>query len=314
MKELVVLSGKGGTGKTSVVAALATLAERKLLADCDVDAANLHLILDPTVRQREEFSGGKKARIASAACDGCGRCREVCRYDAVKVTEQQGESVFRIDALACEGCGVCAWSCPAEAIAFEPAVSGQWFVSDTRHGPMVHARLGAAAENSGKLVTLIRQQARRLAESEDLDLVIIDGSPGLGCQVIASLAGADLALLVAEPTLAGLHDFGRIAELAAHFKVPVVLFINKWDLNPGLSARLKREAQQRWIGVVGKARYSPVFTRAQRRGLSVVECQEECEGESGDESEMAAAADDLRTLWQNLEPLVTEDRLTLQPL
>ena len=297
-----MISGKGGTGKTSVVGALAALAENKLLADCDVDAANLHLILQPRIRQREDFSGGKRARIAPAACTACGQCLEVCRYDAVRVVDTGGEKTFRVDLLACEGCGVCARFCPTGAIVFEPVVNGQWFVSDTRHGPLVHARLSAGGENSGKLVTLIRQQARRLAEDQNLNLVIADGSRGIGCPVIASLTGADLALVVTEPTLAGVHDFGRITALAGHFSVPAVLCINKWDLNPELAKRLEQEAYQRQIGVVGRIQYSPVFTQAQRRGVSVVEC----DGET--------AGGDLRTLWQNLKPLVTEDELTLKVL
>ena len=302
MKELVVISGKGGTGKTSVVGSLAALAEYKLLADCDVDAANLHLILKPRIRQCEDFSGGKRARIDPAGCAASGQCLEVCRYDAVRVVDTGGEKSFRIDPLACEGCGVCAHFCPTGAIVFEPVVNGQWFVSDTRHGPLVHARLSAGGENSGKLVTLIRQQARRLAEDQGLNLVIADGSPGIGCPVIASLTGADLALVVTEPTLAGIHDFGRIADLAAHFSVPIVLCINKWDLNPELTRRLEQEADQQEISVVGRIRYSPAFTQAQRRGVSVVECDGEPAGE------------DLRALWQNLKPLITEDELTLKLL
>ena len=300
MKELVVISGKGGTGKTSVVGSLAALAEYKLLADCDVDAANLHLILKPRIRQREDFSGGKRARIDPAGCTVCGQCLEVCRYDAVRVVDTGGEKSFRVDPLACEGCGVCAHFCPTGAMVFEPVVNGQWFVSDTRHGPLVHARLSAGGENSGKLVTLIRQQARRLAEDQNLNLVIADGPPGIGCPVIASLTGADLALVVTEPTLAGVHDFGRIADLAAHFSVPVALCINKWDLNIELAKRLEQEADQRQIIVVGRMRYDPVFTQAQRRGVSVVECDGK------------GAGGDLRTLWQNLQPLVTEDELSFK--
>ena len=302
MKELLVISGKGGTGKTSVVAALATLAENKLLADCDVDASNLHLILDPRIRYQEDFSGGKAARIDPAACVACGKCWEVCRYDAVRVVDVEGEKSYRIDPLACEGCGVCPCFCPSAAIVFEPVVNGQWFVSDTRHGTLVHARLSAGGENSGKLVSLIRQQARRIAEEQHLNLVIADGSPGIGCPVIASLSGADWALAVAEPTRAGIHDFRRIADLAAHFSVPVALCINKWDLNPELTKCLEQEALQRQIVVVGKVRYDPAFTQAQRRGISVVECDGEPAGE------------DLRALWQNLKPLVTEDKLTLNIL
>lgn len=309
MRELVVVSGKGGTGKTSIVAALAALSGRALLADCDVDAANLHLALQPTVRQREVFAGGQRARIDPARCTGCGRCAEVCRFAAVRAAapayasgEPAPAPVYHSDPMACEGCGVCTWCCPEQAIAFEPAISGEWFVSDTRHGPMVHARLYPGGENSGKLVTLIRRQARQLAELHGLELIVVDGSPGIGCQVMASVTGADLVLIVSEPTLAGLHDFGRIADLAAHFQAPAALCINKCDLNPQLTLELERAAHDRRIGVVGRIRYTAAFTRAQRRGLSVVECDDD------------PAADEVRQVWAHLEPLVGDGELALNTL
>ena len=296
MKELVTISGKGGTGKTSVVAALAALAENKLMVDCDVDAANLHLLLEPQIRQREPFSGGKQAWIDPDRCSACGECGELCRYGAIR----NAEDIWSVDPLACEGCGVCAWFCPVEAICFEPVINGEWFTSDTRHGMLIHARLQAGGENSGKLVTLLRQRAREWAELWGLELIIADGSPGVGCQVIASLSGADLALVVSEPTLSGIHDFGRIADLAAHFTVPAVLCINKWDLNSEMTTRLEEEAKQRGIEVVGQVRYDSAFIRAQRLGLSLVECDGE------------PAAEDLKALWKNIQFLVVDGKTTLK--
>jgi MinD superfamily P-loop ATPase len=296
VKELVTISGKGGTGKTSVVAALATLAKEKLLVDCDVDAANLHLLLEPQIKQRESFSGGKQAQIDPDRCSACGQCGELCRYGAIRNSEE----IWSVDPLACEGCGVCAWFCPADAIRFESVINGEWFTSDTRHGTLIHARLQAGGENSGRLVTLLRQRARELAELLGLELIIADGSPGVGCQVIASLSGADLALVVSEPTLSGIHDFGRIADLAAHFTVPAVLCINKWDINPKMTTRLEEEAERRGIQVVGRVRYDSAFTRAQRRGLSLIECDGE------------PAAEDLKGLWKNIQLLVVDGETTLK--
>ena len=290
-KELVVISGKGGTGKTSIVAAFATLAEGAVLADCDVDAADLHLVLEPRVRHREDFSGGKDARIDPEACTGCGTCEEVCRFDAVHCEESgdgRVKGTFRIDPIACEGCGVCAWFCPESAIAYEDAVKGEWFVSDTRRGPMVHARLGIAEENSGKLVTLVRQRSRELAEDQGLGLVIIDGSPGIGCPVIASVTGCDLALVVTEPTLSGAHDFGRVADLTAHFGIPTAVCVNKWDLSPDMTGRIEEGARQRGVAVVGRVRYDPAVTRAQSVKASVVEY-------TG-----GAVSQDIRALWRHV--------------
>jgi MinD superfamily P-loop ATPase len=275
-KELVVISGKGGTGKTSLVASFAALAERVVLADCDVDAADLHLVLDPTVRRREPFSGGKRARIDGDRCTACGKCEALCRFGAITFDGPANGGVsktYRVDPIACEGCGVCAWFCPADAIEFAPVVNGEWFVSDTRHGPMVHARLGVAEENSGKLVTTVRQQARALARRRGAALVLIDGSPGIGCPVIASISGADLVLIVTEPTLSGLHDLGRVADVAGHFGIPGMVCTNKWDLNPELAASIDRQARRRGLTVAGRVRYDRAVTDAQLRRQAVVEYQ-----------------------------------------
>ena len=274
MKEVVVISGKGGTGKTSIVAAFATLAKGKALADCDVDASDLHLVLEPCVRYQEDFSGGKRARIRAEACTGCGKCHALCRFEAVHCDSPgkgDGGRACRIDPIACEGCGVCARFCPEKAIAFEAVVNGRWFISDTRHGPMVHARLGIAEENSGKLVSLVRRQARKIAEEQGLALILVDGAPGIGCPVIASIAGAGLALVVTEPTLSGAHDFGRVTDLAAHFGIPTAVCINKWDLNPEMAARIEKKAQQRGVSVVGRVRYDAAVTQAQIMKATVIE-------------------------------------------
>jgi MinD superfamily P-loop ATPase len=203
MNEIVVISGKGGTGKTSLVACFASIAEKKVVADCDVDAADLHLVLKPEIRRREQFVGGKKARIKSDLCIGCGICKEVCRFDAISETGSPDSPriIYRIDEISCEGCGVCHHFCPEGAVEFEDRVSGEWYRSETRYGPMVHAKLGIAQENSGKLVTIVRNQARAVAEEQDLDTILVDGSPGIGCPVIASITGASLVVIVTEPTL-----------------------------------------------------------------------------------------------------------------
>lgn len=275
MKELVVLSGKGGTGKTSLVASLAALLRPAVLVDCDVDAADLHLVLQPQIASRESFTGGSKARVLAERCTRCGRCVELCRFEAIHADGPAGpltDTTMRIDRLACEGCGVCADHCPAGAILFEPVVAGEWFVSQTRCGPMVHARLGVGAENSGKLVTQVRRTAQQVAAEKAMELVLCDGSPGIGCPVIASLTGASMVLFVVEPTPSGLHDFQRVAELAERLVVPGLLVVNKADLHPELAGRLRNAAITRGVAWLGDIPYDPEVTRAQIAGQSVVEC------------------------------------------
>jgi len=233
MKQMVVISGKGGTGKTMLTASFAVLAENKVMADCDVDAADLHLLLHPEIKERHEFRSGKTAVINKDICQECGECITVCRFNAISKD-------FEIDPISCEGCAICSFICPAEAIRMEENISGEWFISETKYGPMVHARLGIAEENSGKLVTLVRQNAQRIAEEESKDYVIIDGPPGIGCPVIASLANVDLALIVTEPTLSGIHDMERIALVAQHFNVPTKVVINKYDINFQTTDDIKR--------------------------------------------------------------------------
>ncbi|MBN1588572.1 MAG: ATP-binding protein [Pirellulales bacterium] len=291
MNELVVISGKGGTGKTSVVASFAALAKKAVLVDCDVDAADLHLVLKPRILSRNTFSGGSCARIMPGHCTACGKCEELCRYDAIFYNGPGNGRVaktFRVDPIACEGCGVCAWFCEEKAIEFAPAESGQWFVSETRHGPMVHARLGVAAENSGKLVSLIRTEAKQLAVKRKYDLVIIDGSPGIGCPVIASVTGASLVLAVTEPTLSGMHDFRRLAQLASHFGIKTLVCVNKWDLNPELAEQIEAEAGRLGVETVGRIRYDGAVTQAQIKAQSVVEFTDN------------GAAADMRRLWSDV--------------
>lgn len=292
MKELVIISGKGGTGKTSVAASFAALADNAVVADCDVDAADLHLVLEPQILSRHDFSGGSTATVDPKICDGCGLCQQLCRFDAVIM--EQGQA--RIDAISCEGCGVCSHFCPQHAIDFSPAINGQWFLSATCHGPMVHARLGIAQENSGKLVSLIRNEAKKLATEEDRDLIIIDGSPGIGCPVIASLTGADQVLAVTEPTMSGRHDLKRVADLAAHFSVPLAVCINKWDLNPSITELIENDARQRELPVVGRIRYDRAVTEAQIRRLTLVEHTE------------TGAAADLKELWRAICTLLKSSK------
>jgi len=292
MKELVVISGKGGTGKTSVIASFGSLAENAVLADCDVDAADLHLVLQPRVLRREDFTAGSKARIKPGHCTACGKCEELCRFDAIYFDGPGNGRVaktFRVDTIACEGCGVCFDLCAEGAIEFEPAVCGQWFVSETRFGPMVHARLGVAAENSGKLVTQLRRTAQELALQQKRALVLCDGSPGIGCPVIASLTGASLALFVVEPTASGQHDFLRVAQLTSQLGVPGVMAVNKADLNEEVTRSLEELARQRGVAVVGRIPYDPAVTRAQIARQTVVEASD------------GPAARAIRSLWVEVQ-------------
>jgi len=293
VKELVIISGKGGTGKTSIAASLAVLARPVVLVDCDVDAADLHLVLEPQVEHRQDFVGGSKARIKAGHCTACGKCEEMCRFDAIYFDGPGNGRVgrtFRVDQLACEGCGVCYDYCAEKAIAFEPQVCGQWFVSHARCGPMVHARLAVGAENSGKLVTQVRRTAQQVACAKGLELVICDGSPGVGCPVIASLTGASLALVVAEPTVSGMHDFERIARLCSYLGVPALAAINKADLNAELADRLEQKARELGVEPAGRVPYDPAVTQAQIVQRTVVEFGE------------GSAAEAIRKMWNAVGP------------
>lgn len=246
MKELTIISGKGGTGKTSITAAFASLAKNKVIVDADVDAADLHLVLPPEIRKEEPFLGGRIAVIDPDRCTECGDCRQRCRFDAIS-------EAYVVDKLACEGCGVCVYFCPVKAIDFPRQVCGRWFMSDTGLGPMIHARLGIAEENSGLLVSVLRREAKALAEQKGCDLILVDGPPGIGCPVISSVTGADGVLVISEPTMSGLHDLKRVNELAAFLKVPAMVCINKYDINPDMSDGIiayAREKKMEYVGVI----------------------------------------------------------------
>ena len=264
MQELIVISGKGGTGKTSLMAAFASLAENKVLCDADVDAADLHLVMAPDIRKREPFTSGHTAAIDIKRCTECGLCRELCRWDAI------GED-FAVDAVACEGCGVCVHFCPEKAIDFPENTCGEWFVSETRFGPLVHARLGIAEENSGKLVALVRQEARKLAEARGVNLILTDGPPGVGCPVIASMGGASGVLIVAEPSVSGVHDMERVVQLATHFNVPAMVCVNKFDINTEKSRQIEEFASRRGLAFLGRVPFDPAFTRAMVQGRTIFE-------------------------------------------
>jgi MinD superfamily P-loop ATPase len=263
MKEIVVLSGKGGTGKTVIVASFAALAQRKVMVDCDVDAADLHLILKPTVKASTEFWSGQTASIDENKCNQCGLCQQLCRFEAI--------NNFKVDQVSCEGCGFCSHICPEEAITMHENLSGTWYVSDSKYGPLVHAKLGVAQENSGKLVTVVRQEAKQIAESEGLDYILSDGPPGIGCPVISSLSGVSLALIVTEPTLSGIHDLDRIIGVCRHFGVNALVCINKFDLNEQNARQIEEYCRKKDTRVVAKVPFDNVVTEAIVEGLPVVE-------------------------------------------
>jgi MinD superfamily P-loop ATPase len=263
MKEIVVLSGKGGTGKTSIVGSFAAVAQGKVLADCDVDAADLHLLLQPSLQQKHEFWSGQVAVIDEEKCTQCGLCQDVCRFDAIKD--------FKVDPISCEGCGFCSHICPSKAITMQESLSGQWFISDTKYGPLAHARLRIAQENSGKLVALVRQQAKQIAERDGLSYIISDGPPGIGCPVISSLSGANLALLITEPTLSGIHDLERVLGVCYHFGIPALVCINKYDLNEDNTRQIESYCLNQGIEVAAKIPFDNIVTEALVQRLPVVE-------------------------------------------
>lgn len=262
-RQLVVLSGKGGTGKTSVTAALAHLARESsrmipaVLVDADVDAANLGLVLQPDFAERHEFWGGSLAEIDPGSCQACGACAAVCRYDAVI----PGNS-YAIDPNACDGCAACVYACPDHAIRMVQQLEGEWFYSQTRFGPLFHAELYPGRDNSGKLVTLVKQHAKLLASDLQIPLVIIDGPPGIGCPVISASAGVDLAVVVTEPSRSGLHDLKRTLGMLQHFRVPALIIINKSDLyHPGFSD-IRAYAEQQAIEIIGEVPFDPSIVAA----------------------------------------------------
>ncbi len=284
MKQIAVVSGKGGTGKTSLVAALAALARgRAVYADCDVDAPDLHLILLPKVMERREFFGIKRAFIDSEKCTQCGSCQDACRFAAI------GD--FQVDPALCEGCGVCKLVCPAKAVQMRESLAGYAYISDTRFGPLVHAELFPGEEASGKLVAMVREMAREQAAMHKLDLILIDGSPGIGCPVIASLTGVDLALVVTEPTVTGEHDLGRILDVANHFGIKTAVCINKSDLNPAGSGQIESLCEERAVIVAGRLPFHSSVVEAMVSSRSVVELG-------------GPVAQAISEMWNNLEELL----------
>ncbi len=265
MNELVVISGKGGTGKTTLTACFAALAGGDaVLVDADVDAPNLSLITRPRQLEKQEFRASKKAGIDLEICNACGLCRELCRFEAIS-------SRYRVDPVSCEGCGVCSRACPENAIEMLEVVSGHWFISQTAYGKLVHARLGVAEENSGRLVTAIREKAKKIAAEEKKRYLIIDGPPGIGCPVIASLGGVDAALVVTEPTLSGIHDLERVISVCRHFKIPAAVCINRFDLSEENTRAIENYCQRESLEPAAKIPFDRAFVEATARGIPVVE-------------------------------------------
>jgi MinD superfamily P-loop ATPase len=282
MKQLTILSGKGGTGKTSITAAFAVLAKNAVVADCDVDAPDLHILLHPEVIRTQEFIGSKMAVIDKAKCIRCGFCRETCNFDAIT-------NDLVVDAIACEGCGVCKVACPVGAIALTPRVSGKAFISKTKYGFMSHALLHPGESNSGKLVTLVRQNAKILAEKEKCDLIIIDGSPGIGCPVIASITGVDAALVVTEPTLSGIHDLERVLKLLDHFNVVPFVCGNMYDINTKNTNRILSFCRENRIDVVGIIPFNSEVTQAMVNGKTILEYSPE-----------SSVTEEIRSMWKKI--------------
>ena len=289
MKQLTIISGKGGTGKTTITAAFAALAENQVMADGDVDASDLHLILKPEIKKEDDFYGGRGPLMDKDKCDECGLCEEHCRFAAIHG--------LVIDPVACEGCGVCAQVCPQDAIVMEPQQCGRWFISSTRFGPLVHARLGIAEDNSGKLVTLVRQQARAIAEKEKKDYIIIDGPPGIGCPVIAAIAGVDLVLAVTEPTLSGIHDLERVVGVARHFNVPAMVCINKKDINPDNTKQIKRYCENNQLELAGEIPYDPIVTKAMVAEKSIIEFND------------GFISEEIKKIWRKVEAVIQKKQV-----
>lgn len=274
MKQLVILSGKGGTGKTSIAAAFAHLAGTSasrvsvVLADADVDAANLELILQAGMLEEHDFYGGKKAAIDPGLCQGCGYCETICRFNAI-IPPSGAFQAYKVDPIACDGCAACIYHCPYDAIRMLDQLSGRWFRSESKYAPLIHAQLYPTQENSGKLVTMVKQQARLYGMDHEAKIVLIDGPPGIGCPVISAAAGADLALIVAEPTTAGIHDMERALRMVAHFKLKPVVCINKADIYPAGSYQIEEYCCSNGISVLGWIPFDQSIMQAMKAGMPV---------------------------------------------
>ncbi|MEA2089321.1 MAG: 4Fe-4S binding protein [Thermoproteota archaeon] len=283
LKQITILSGKGGTGKTTITASFAALAQNIVIADCDVDAPDLHLLLHPKIMQKQVFKGTKLAVMDKTKCIECGECEEACRFDAI--------TDLKIDPVLCEGCGVCVLVCPVEAISLKEKVAGYAFTSKTKYGPMSHAKLNPAEENSGKLVTLVRQNAKQIAEKENCNPIVIDGPPGIGCPVIASVSGVDMGLIVTEPTMSGIHDMERALQLLNHFHVLPFVCVNKYDINKENTKRIVEFCSKNDVKVVGKISFDPAVTEAMVMGKPVVEY-----------SPQSVASKEIKKMWKSILP------------
>lgn len=290
MKQLVVISGKGGTGKTVISASFAACAHNSVTADTDVDAANLYLLLKPKIQEIHTFSGGSKAIIRPEKCTQCGECVPVCRFTAIN---QSDGGEITIDPISCEGCAVCFYICPVDAIEMEERISGKWFVSQTKYGPFVHARLGIGEENSGKLVAEVRKKANEIAEKNHMDFIIIDGPPGIGCPVIASLSGTDMALVVTEPTLSGIHDMERVIQMAHHFKTRTACCINKFDINLRHTSKIESWCQKNSVPLIGKIPFDKEVIKSLIQGIPFIEYSKN------------STAKEIKKIWKKLEQLLT---------
>lgn len=291
-KEVTIISGKGGTGKTTLVGSLAVLAQNKILADNDVDAADLHLLLAPSVREAHDFTGGKKAIIDPEECIACSKCADMCHFNAIDLIDPEvnaGAESYNINELACEGCGLCGYVCPVDAVKISENITGKWYVSGTDYGPMVHAHLGIAEENSGRLVTQVRNHAAQLAKELKMRQILGDGPPGTGCPVIASVSGADLVLIVTEPTVSGVHDMERVLKLSAHFGIPARIVINKADLNTGQAERIREIGEKFGSRVIGKIPFDRNVNDALMAGKTVIEYGK------------GAAEEAIRQIWTELQ-------------
>ncbi len=280
LKEIVVISGKGGTGKTSIVGSFAYLASETVLTDCDVDAADLHLLLKPKIKEENVFYGGKKAFIHETKCSECGLCQEMCRFGAIED--------FKVETIFCEGCHFCYYLCPEEAVEMKDEASGHWFISETGYGSLIHARLGVAAENSGKLVATVRQKAREVAWEKEARYILTDGPPGIGCPVIASITGADLALVITEPSVSGFHDLERVVNVTKHFNIPSLVCINKYDLHPGKSREIEEYCARENIQIGSRISFDSQVIESLLEGKPLVEFSE------------GTAAQEIKSLWQEI--------------
>ncbi len=300
MKEIVIISGKGGTGKTSITASFAVLGGSSVVvADCDVDAADMHLLMQPDWHYSEDFFSGVIAEIDQDKCIKCGKCADVCRFHAIPVIDKK----FVVHNLNCEGCGYCYQICPRDAISMQEQNVGKWYISKTKAANrMVHAHLKSGADNSGKLVAKVKKEAKKLAEQDKKDFIIVDGSPGIGCPVVSSLSGADFVVLVTEPSVSGMHDLKRVYELVKKFNIPAGCLINKADINADVTAEIKSFLQQEKIIHLADLPYDEKFTIAMTAGKTIIEFEE---------SEMKQFVENS---WRKLKELLTDKNEKSSPL